>query len=50
MVLKIQSHENIVIGNNFHSGIECIIITDIHNYGNDLGIPYDIQLYLKTLL
>lgn len=29
------------IGNNFHSGKECMIITDIHNYDNGEAIPYD---------
>ena len=28
------------IGNNFHSGVECMIITSNHNYEGD-AIPYD---------
>ena len=31
---------NVIIGDNFHSGIECMIITDSHNYEGD-AIPYD---------
>ena len=32
---------NVVIGNNFHSGAECMIICQIHNYDNGVKIPYD---------
>jgi len=31
----------IVIGDNFHSGDECMIITHIHNYDKGEAIPYD---------
>lgn len=31
----------IVIGNNFHSGSECQIITNVHNYDHGACIPYD---------
>jgi len=30
-----------VIGNNFHSGPGCLIITQNHNYDNGNAIPYD---------
>lgn len=30
-----------IIGNNFHSGTECMIITSNHNYANGEAIPYD---------
>ena len=30
----------VVFGDNFHSGIECMIITQYHNYEGD-AIPYD---------
>ena len=29
------------IGNNFHSGTECMIITGFHNYDCGTAIPYD---------
>jgi len=29
------------IGDNFHSGKECLIITSYHNYDNGEKIPYD---------
>lgn len=31
----------LVIGDNFHSGSECLIITQIHNYDSGDAIPYD---------
>lgn len=38
--MKIQGTANVSIGNNFHSGIDCMIITDSHNYEGE-AIPYD---------
>ena len=32
---------NVSIGNNFHSGKECIIMTSYHNYDFGTKIPYD---------
>lgn len=31
----------VVIGDNFHSGTDCLIITSIHNYNLGKKIPYD---------
>lgn len=31
----------VTIGNNFHSGPECLMITQIHNYDGGRAIPYD---------
>jgi acetyltransferase-like isoleucine patch superfamily enzyme len=31
----------VVIGDNFHSGEECLFITSIHNYDTGNAIPYD---------
>ena len=31
----------VYFGNNFHSGIECMIITQNHNYDRGEAIPYD---------
>ena len=39
--MKIQGNGNVIIGDNFHSGIECMIITNIHNYDNGNAIPYN---------
>lgn len=30
----------VIIGNNFHSGTECMIVTSNHDYDNDSAIPY----------
>jgi chloramphenicol O-acetyltransferase type B len=39
--MTIQGKGKVSIGNNFHSGMECLIITDIHNYDSGTAIPYD---------
>lgn len=39
--MRIQGNGKVVIGNNFHSGEECLMITDIHNYDYGKSIPYD---------
>lgn len=31
----------VVIGDNFHSGTDCLIISSIHNYNFGKAIPYD---------
>lgn len=38
--MRIQGTANVSIGSNFHSGIDCMIITDSHNYEGE-AIPYD---------
>lgn len=40
---------NVYIGNNFHSGKGCKIITDIHNY-NGTKLPYDNIIISKTVV
>lgn len=39
--MKILGRGQVVIGDNFHSGKECMMITHIHNYDNGKAIPYD---------
>ena len=39
--MKITGSGNVTIGSYFHSGIECLIITQAHNYDNGTKIPYD---------
>lgn len=39
--MKIKGHAKVTIGDNFHSGQDCSMITDIHNYDNGNAIPYD---------
>ena len=38
--MKINGDGKVTIGNNFHSGSECQIITQNHNY-EGIKIPYD---------
>jgi len=47
--MKIQGHGKIRIGDNFHSGIDCMIISDIHNYDKGLAIPYDDTIISKDI-
>ena len=47
--MKIQGTANVIIGDNFHSGIECMIITDSHNYEGE-AIPYDDTVISKDVV
>lgn len=47
--MKIQGTANVAIGNNFHSGIDCMIITDSHNY-EGAAIPYDTTVISKDVV
>ena len=38
------------IGNYFHSGTECLIITQNHNYDNGIQIPYDTTYVKKNVV
>ena len=40
---------HVTIGDNFHSGIECMIITQNHNY-EGTEIPYDSTFIYKTVV
>ncbi len=39
--MKIKGAGKVYIGNNFHSGEECLIITSFHKYDYGNAIPYD---------
>ena len=39
--LRIGGGGTVRIGNNFHSGPDCLILTSNHNYDNGDKIPYD---------
>lgn len=41
----IKGEANVKIGDNFHSGLECRMITDSHNYEGE-ALPYD-RTYIK---
>lgn len=48
--LKIYGAGNVVIGNYFRSGIECLIITQNHNYDFGDAIPFDKTYILKEVI
>ena len=48
--LCIKGQGRVVIGNNFHSGVECLLITEIHNYDYGETIPYDNTYICKTII
>ena len=46
----IQGGGDVIIGNYFHSGVDCMIITENHNY-EGLKIPYDeTSVYKKVVI
>lgn len=38
-----------IIGNNFHSGIQCMIINQNHDYDDGNAIPYGTEYHRKTV-
>ena len=48
--LRVFGLGSVTIGDNFHSGIECVILTDIHNYDEGDAIPYDATIVLKPVV
>jgi len=41
--MRIKGNGNVTIGNNFHSGQECLMITSFHKFDNGNAVPYDSQ-------
>jgi len=39
--MRVNGNGVVKIGNNFHSGKECLIFTSYHNYDEGTAIPYD---------
>lgn len=39
--IHISGNGFVTIGDNFHSGKECLVITSFHNYDIGISIPYD---------
>ena len=39
--MRVEGKGKITIGNNFHSGTECLIIPSYHNFDSGNAIPYD---------
>lgn len=47
--LRIDGAGKVTIGNNFHSGSDCLLITSFHNYDNGTKIPYDETYIHKSI-
>lgn len=45
----VRGYGEVTIGDNFHSGTECLIITDVHNYEGE-KIPYDSSYIVKNVV
>lgn len=48
--MEIVGGGKVVIGNNFHSGAECMIITSNHNFDGGTALPYDNTYVNKTVV
>ena len=47
--MQIRGVGSTVIGNNFHSGVDCVILTSNHNY-EGTRIPYDSEMIRKQVI
>jgi len=48
--MTIKGGGRVEIGNNFHSGQNCSMITQVHNYNNGNAVPYDNTYILKDII
>lgn len=48
--MRIVGGGKVNIGDNFHSGEDCLMITQIHNYDNGTAIPYDNTYIFKDII
>lgn len=48
--MHITGNGKVVIGDNFHSGEECYMITEFHNYDKGEAIPYDDTSITKDIV
>ena len=48
--MRIIGNGTVRIGNNFHSGIECMIITQNHDYDDGNAIPYGDKYHYKNIV
>jgi len=46
----VSGRGSVHIGNNFHSGRRCRVMTDYHNYDNGKTIPYDETYIIKNVI
>lgn len=47
--MKIIGQGKVIIGDYFHSGEDCIMITENHNYDNGSRLPYDTTVIKKDV-
>ena len=47
--MNVQGNGQVIIGNNFHSGKEILLITQNHNWKNAKKIPYDDDYILTNI-
>ncbi len=47
--MNVQGNGQVIIGNNFHSGKEILLITQNHNWKNAEKIPYDDEYILTNI-
>ena len=47
--MKILGLGRVIIGDNFHSGTECLMLTQFHNYDSGSAIPYDHTYICKDI-
>ena len=47
--MVIQGTGMVTIGNNFHSGVDSLMITDNHNFDHGKSIPYDNTVITKDI-
>ncbi len=48
--MHITGKGKVIIGDNFHSGEECYMITEFHNYDRGEAIPYDATSIVKDII
>lgn len=48
--MRVMGNGNVTFGNYFHSGVECLIITQNHNYDSGSMIPYDKTYIYKDVV
>lgn len=47
--MEINGFGRVRIGDNFHSGRDCLMITQVHNYDGGTRIPYDDSYVVKDI-
>ena len=47
--IKVNGNGKLTIGDNFHSGEDCLVITQNHNYDKGTKLPYDETYILKEV-